>query len=145
MLTVTPLHPRLSRDLYRDSSGLEANVPNYDTFGPRISNDTIMSQSIGGIVRDCLESFDSVLSDRAEVEGKVGESLFLSKIKDEQDKFKVWSGNIGAHRKGMSSLDYRLRDASNLRKEVESLLEDLLEALTDGKAVEATLEYLHRC
>ncbi|KAK8117764.1 uncharacterized protein PG998_006045 [Apiospora kogelbergensis] len=94
-----------------------------------------MSQSIGGIVRDCLESFDSVLSDRAEVESKMGESLFLSKIKDEQDKFKVWSGNIGAHRKGMSSLDYRLRDASNLRKEVESLLEDLLEALTDARRI----------
>ena len=91
-----------------------------------------MSQSIGSLVRHCLEYFDYVLSDRAEDGVTMSESLVLFKIKDEQDKFKVWSGNIGAHRKGMSSLDYRLRDASNLRKEVLTLLEELLEALTDG-------------
>ncbi|KAK8076237.1 hypothetical protein PG994_003509 [Apiospora phragmitis] len=88
-------------------------------------------QTIGGLVRDCLKSFDSVLSNRVEYERKAGESLALSKINDEQGKFKVWSGNIGAHRKGTSSLDYRLRDASNLRKKVQALLEDLLEALAD--------------
>ncbi|KAK8848469.1 hypothetical protein PGQ11_014949 [Apiospora arundinis] len=92
-------------------------------------------QTIGGIVRDCLESFDSVLSDRPEPEEVAGSSLVLSKIKNEQDKFKVWSGNIGAHRVGASSLDYRLRDASNLRNEVSSLLEDLLQALADANTI----------
>ncbi|KAK7960744.1 hypothetical protein PG988_011958 [Apiospora saccharicola] len=89
-------------------------------------------QTIGGLVRDCLESFDSVLATRVEHGGKADESLALAKIKDEQGKFKVWSGNIGAHRKGASSLDYRLRDTSNLRKEVQNLLGDLLEALADA-------------
>ncbi|KAK8091751.1 hypothetical protein PG997_002112 [Apiospora hydei] len=92
-------------------------------------------QTIGGLVRDCLESFDSVLSSRTGHEKKADESLALARINDEQGKFKVWSGNIGAHRKGTSSLDYRLRDASNLRKEVQALLEDLLEALADAKRI----------
>ncbi|KAK8022536.1 hypothetical protein PG993_013303 [Apiospora rasikravindrae] len=92
-------------------------------------------QAIGGLVRDCLEAFDSVLSSRIGHERKADESLALAKINDEQGKFKVWSGNIGAHRKGTSSLDYRLRDASNLRQEVQNLLEDLLEALADAKRI----------
>ncbi|KAK6838008.1 zinc finger transcription factor ace1 [Apiospora arundinis] len=88
-------------------------------------------QTIGVLVRECLESFDSVLSQRTDTEGTTDAVIVLVKIKDEQDKFKVWSGNIGAHRKGTSSLDYRLRDASNLREEVQSLLQELLESLAD--------------
>jgi hypothetical protein len=54
------------------------------------------------------------------------------KLLDEFARFKLWTGNIGAHRKGRSSLDWRLRDASHLRDLVVSLLTDLKSALHDG-------------
>ncbi|KAI0156843.1 hypothetical protein GGR57DRAFT_491348 [Xylariaceae sp. FL1272] len=47
--------------------------------------------------------------------------------------FKLWSGNIGAHRKGRSSLDWRLRDASNLKDLVTNLLVDLNKTLHDDE------------
>lgn len=66
-----------------------------------------------------------------------GEALDYSekarwKIKDEFSRFKVWSGNIGAHQKGRSSLDYRLRDASHLVSQVKTLLVDLKTLLDTG-------------
>ncbi|KAK4182850.1 hypothetical protein QBC35DRAFT_478707 [Podospora australis] len=54
---------------------------------------------------------------------------------NEFSRFKVWAGNIGAHRSGRSSLDYRLRDASNIRAQVINLLEDLAESLNDGSEI----------
>ncbi|RYP35983.1 hypothetical protein DL766_002253 [Monosporascus sp. MC13-8B] len=43
-------------------------------------------------------------------------------IKDEFYRFKIWAGNIAAHRKGRRSLEYRLRDAALLKDEVHKLL-----------------------
>ncbi|KAI0466997.1 hypothetical protein F4859DRAFT_283498 [Xylaria cf. heliscus] len=53
------------------------------------------------------------------------------KFLDEFARFKLWAGNIGAHRKGRSSLDWRLRDASHLRDLVIDLLTDLKSILRD--------------
>lgn len=54
-------------------------------------------------------------------------------INDEFDRFKIWAGNIAAHRKGRRSLEYRLRDALHLKVETHNLLKALLDSLTDGK------------
>ncbi|KAF2661868.1 hypothetical protein K491DRAFT_332872 [Lophiostoma macrostomum CBS 122681] len=43
-------------------------------------------------------------------------------IRDEFDRFRLWAGNIAAHRKGRRSLEYRLRDSALLRDEAHSLL-----------------------
>ncbi|KAF4450948.1 Zinc finger transcription factor ace1 [Fusarium austroafricanum] len=59
--------------------------------------------------------------------------ISLLKLQNELSRFKVWSGNIGAHRKGRSSLDHRLRDASNIRDQLVELLQDLKESLQDGE------------
>lgn len=47
-------------------------------------------------------------------------------LTDALGRFHIWSGNIGAHRKGKSSLDYRLREASHIRDRVIDLLRNLL-------------------
>lgn len=54
-------------------------------------------------------------------------------VLDEFGRLKVWAGNIGAHQIGRVSLDYRLRDASHIQRQVIQLLQDLQEALEDGK------------
>lgn len=41
-------------------------------------------------------------------------------------RFKLWAGSLGAHRtSGTRSLEYRLRDASSIRKHLVSLLQEL--------------------
>jgi hypothetical protein len=46
-------------------------------------------------------------------------------IKDELSRFRLWSGNVGAHRRGRGSLDYKLREASHIRDQVVNLLQEM--------------------
>jgi len=54
------------------------------------------------------------------------------KISGEFDRFKIWAGNIAAHRKGRRSLEYRLRDAAHLKNETHYQLAALQESLVSG-------------
>ncbi|KAM0701562.1 hypothetical protein Q7P35_010470 [Cladosporium inversicolor] len=76
-------------------------------------------------VSQCLEKF------------RINNGKVDSHISDEYGRFKVWVGNVSAHRPSHSrrSLEYRLRDSSNLRTTVVSLLQDLKSALDDFGAV----------
>jgi hypothetical protein len=56
-----------------------------------------------------------------------------SKIPVESNVFTQWCEIIGAHRKGRLSLDYRLRDASDLRDTVVYMLDRLIDLLSQGK------------
>lgn len=48
-------------------------------------------------------------------------------------RFKLWASNLGAHVPyGSRSLEYRLRDATQLRKYVVSLLRDLCATIEEG-------------
>lgn len=53
-------------------------------------------------------------------------------LEDEQGRFRVWSGNLGALQKGHSSLDYRLRDSPLLQTNVLKLLSELGTNLSEG-------------
>ncbi|EWY95075.1 hypothetical protein FOYG_04198 [Fusarium oxysporum NRRL 32931] len=96
--------------------------------------------TIAGHVSACLQEFNSLCSSPTTCENGITDddtqsNISLVKLQNELSRFKVWSGNIGAHRKGRSSLDHRLRDASNIRNQVVELLEDLRESLTDAKDI----------
>ena len=54
-------------------------------------------------------------------------------VQDELGRFRVWLGNVGAHRSGRVSLDYRLREATSLRDSVLELLKDLGDNLQEGR------------
>ena len=62
-------------------------------------------------------------------------SQYAEEVEDEFDRFKIWAGNIAAHRTGRTSLEYRLRDASHLKDETNSLLLALEVSLTRGKVI----------
>jgi uncharacterized Zn-finger protein len=49
----------------------------------------------------------------------------LSAWSDELGRLHVWAANVGAHQKGQSSLDYRLRDASHIKQQILRLFDDL--------------------
>jgi hypothetical protein len=69
-------------------------------------------------VRECFDAFPVDFDENSD-------------IQDELGRFRVWAGNIAAHRPSHSrrSLEYRLRDSSRLRDTVLSLLRDLKRAL----------------
>jgi hypothetical protein len=71
-------------------------------------------------VRECLDAFPVDLDENSD-------------IQDELGRFRVWAGNIAAHRPSHSrrSLEYRLRDSLRLRDTVLSLLRDLKRALDE--------------
>ncbi|KAJ3536922.1 hypothetical protein NM208_g6520 [Fusarium decemcellulare] len=94
--------------------------------------------SISENVASCLGGFQTLLSTlEAEAVTTLPDydpsDISMPMVKDQLGRFKVWSANIGAHRTGRSSLDYRLRDASNIRNQVVKLLQDLSECLDDAK------------
>ena len=94
---------------------------------------------IAGQVSTCFAAFHSLIATRPpEVQPtgdprSTGNQFSVARIEDELARFKVWSANIGAHRGGRSSLDFRLRDTSRIRLQVLQLLRDLSESLNEGK------------
>ena len=56
-------------------------------------------------------------------------------VQDELGRFRVWLGNVGAHRSGRISLDYRLREAANTRDSVLELLADLGDNIREGRSI----------
>ncbi|KAH6959362.1 hypothetical protein DER45DRAFT_259235 [Fusarium avenaceum] len=117
---------------------------------------TTSSPSVADYVLACLHRF-KILHDtphnwesdleRDASQRKDTEQSSLLKLKDEQSRLMVWSGNIGAHKNGRSSLDYRLRDASNIRDHVIQILCNLIELLGDTKEIlegKTTPSYQHQ-
>lgn len=87
--------------------------------------------SISATVQHCLQKFKSIESGHRHVPG----------LEDEHGRFRIWVGNISAHRSGgRRSLEYRLRDSSNLQSMVAALLQDLLKALDElENAIKASI------
>ena len=83
--------------------------------------------SISASVRQCLARFKDLEEKNAQ----------RPDLEDEHGRFRIWAGNVSAHRAGgRRSLEYRLRDSSNLQSMVVTLLQDLLQALEDlGKVL----------
>ena len=85
------------------------------------------------ISTSCKESFRLFRSLITKLEDATSRSpeLGLSHWKDENGRFKVWAGNIGAHLSGQASLDFRLRDAIHIKRHILDLLQDLCQTILD--------------
>ncbi|EHK27167.1 uncharacterized protein TRIVIDRAFT_34224 [Trichoderma virens Gv29-8] len=90
--------------------------------------------SIAKSVRKCLELFRTLAS-LPSPPANASYQTALMAITEDEPRFKIWSGNMGAHTSGRRSLQYRLRDASHLQKQVLALLADLSELLEDALAI----------
>ncbi|KAK3990925.1 hypothetical protein QBC44DRAFT_227189, partial [Cladorrhinum sp. PSN332] len=56
-------------------------------------------------------------------------------LEHQLSRFKIWSRSMGAHKTGAGSLDYRLRDATHIRDQVLSLIQDLIDLIKDASAI----------
>ncbi|KAL3473403.1 hypothetical protein BJX99DRAFT_233685 [Aspergillus californicus] len=88
-----------------------------------------MKEITSPVLSQCLRDFTTLTDSPAlaRYETQVSRRRWL----DELGRLRVWSGNIGAHQVGQSSLDYRLRDASHLQAETIKLLRRMLRVLKD--------------
>lgn len=101
-------------------------------MGIRETDSTI---AIASHVNDCLEAFRDVCTRLTRVESHIRNKIPPGSFVDQAGRFRLWSGNIGAHKKGRSSLDYRLREASHLRDRIVSLLQDLANVLKEATEI----------
>ncbi|KAL8876283.1 MAG: hypothetical protein Q9198_005496, partial [Flavoplaca austrocitrina] len=63
------------------------------------------------------------------------EGLSITDWDDERGRLRMWAANIGAHHTGQSSLDFRLRDSTQIQEQVIRLLENLARQLEDAGTV----------
>ena len=90
---------------------------------------------ISNPVTNCLKLFQRLLSVDSPTSTNTSNQSILSSLREEEARFKVWVGNIGAHKTGRSSLEYRLRDASHIQKQVVELIADLTGLVEDARAI----------
>ncbi|ERF73256.1 hypothetical protein EPUS_03088 [Endocarpon pusillum Z07020] len=88
-----------------------------------------MATSIASSLIPCLRNFNNLVA-RDELNAHEAEVPRIA-WNDELGRLRIWAANIGAHQTGQSSLDYRLRDASHISKQILSLLGDLCFALDE--------------
>ncbi len=56
------------------------------------------------------------------------------KLAAEADRFQLWAVNLGLFVSGHASLDYRVRDAGNIRSAALRLISSLEDALAEGSS-----------
>ena len=94
-----------------------------------------MAISISSSVIACLKSFDEFIEEISHLQKAKVRDLVVNAWEDELGRFRMWAANIGAHKTGQASLDFRLRDASHVREQIIKLLQGLLRRLRDARDV----------
>ena len=81
---------------------------------------------------ECVRRFNTLCSSLPE-EHRIARPALI----DQLGRLKIWAGNIGAFQELPlpSSLDYRLREAPKIVKQVIELLDDLNDTLQEGTAI----------
>jgi hypothetical protein len=106
-------------------------------------------QPINELANQCLEAFEAVvkiccpglvdeaLSARIEILFKQPEEqgpiLTLADLEDDYEQFRVWARNLGVFATDHASLDFRLREASDVREGIASLLTSLKSDINSSK------------
>jgi hypothetical protein len=106
----------------------------FDAMDPPLAFSSVANPHISAHVDACARGFIS-LAMALTNEPHFAVQIRPDMINDEFDRFKIWAGNIAAHRKGRRSLEYRLRDATHLKVETHNLLKALQDSLADGEFI----------
>ncbi|MCJ1387908.1 hypothetical protein MMC18_000751 [Xylographa bjoerkii] len=102
----------------------------FKEFSSDLGADTSTVPGVG----KCLKAFGVLLTavddvDRAKI------SSLRPAVMEHNGRFRVWSGNIGAHQTGKSSLNHRLRETPYIKTRILRLLKDLNELLNEAIAI----------
>ena len=89
--------------------------------------------SIAVVVNGCIKKFREILLTGEHVPEKPELSKIRPSLIDSRGRFKVWCGNLGAHKIDRSSLDHRLHDAQRTKASVLELIQELDGQLSNGQ------------
>lgn len=98
------------------------------TTQPGGTSGTVRKASIASQYAHCKNCFSKLLTN---IETS-NHQAFGQRLQNEFGRFRVWAGNVGAHRAGRVSLDHRLREASHIYEELTKLLGELNKNLEEG-------------
>ena len=85
-----------------------------------------MAASISSSIVASLKAFNALVEKLNSTDpDDLPESLSIGQWEDELGRLRMWAANIGAHKTGQSSLDFRLRDASHIRNQILKLLKNV--------------------
>ncbi len=91
--------------------------------------------SVAQYVRSCLDDFQATITSLSVAQPCIKSKLHPDAISDELGRFRIWSGEVGAHRSGQESLDYKLREASHIRETIIRLLQNTTTSLGKVQAI----------
>jgi hypothetical protein len=80
---------------------------------------------IASHVQRCFDGFEKACISFSKADLAIKRKLHPYNLNDELGRFRLWCGNVAAHRRGKSSLDHKLREASHIRDRVIELLKSL--------------------
>lgn len=89
--------------------------------------------SIAALYIDCTRSFHQLFGHLESSDGEFSSMISVPALQEEIGRFRVWAGNVGAHRTGRVSLDHKLREAPQIHGKVTELMKDLDESLQESK------------
>lgn len=84
---------------------------------------------IGSVAVACQRHFEVLKASLHAANGELTRQMSFRAIDNEHARFKIWAGNLGALKRGRSSLDTRLRDSIVLRAAVLKFLGQLQDTL----------------
>ncbi|KAL9630633.1 MAG: hypothetical protein Q9204_004619 [Flavoplaca sp. TL-2023a] len=94
-----------------------------------------MATSISSSLVACRNSFNTLIKEMRVSNKEKHEGLSITDWEDERGRLRMWAANIGAHHTGQSSLDFRLRDSTQIQQQIIRLLENLARQLEDAGTV----------
>ena len=89
-----------------------------------------IAPSIGSLISTCLNSFNTLI--RWITFSQRAKDFSIDAWADELGRLRIWAANSGAQEINQASLEFRLRDASHIRDQILSLLENLRARLNDA-------------
>ena len=104
-------------------------------FG-KIASEVAMTTTIASLTAKCLRSFNEVIPLIRSLDQRETE-LLVAAWEDELGRLRIWAANVGVDQLNQAPLDWRLRDASHIRDQILSLLENLLARLDDARDIVA--------
>lgn len=91
------------------------------------------SNQIAPLVNTCLKEFRELIAALED------ESNYKDSLVDTLGRFRIWAGNVSAHRTGRRSLQFRLRDSSELADSVVRYVGDIISLIGELRTGDATL------
>ncbi|KAL8833679.1 MAG: hypothetical protein Q9176_007880, partial [Flavoplaca citrina] len=94
-----------------------------------------MATSISSSLVACRNSFNTLIREMRVSNKEKHEGLSITDWEDERGRLRMWAANIGAHHTAQSSLDFRLRDSTQIQQQIIRLLQNLARQLEDAGTV----------